>query len=403
MIKQNSSRTLKAFLLVASGVVALGCSNESSNAPDRGDNGTAGASSATTATCEICECQPDNTARPSDVYEMVDTLVSALKDQGDPGSTYLGVMPNHQTPFWSVPAIGFNQAKGEIGCLGDFQLPPPKSDPLDQIVQAQVDYLNDWTTPDGDLPKAAGVALSCKSATALAGPITDAIAAGVNVITMDSDSVDSGRLMYMGTLNEPAGQLAGKEMLRMLNDSASAIALVLGGQATETNSNDRIAGITKAFEDAGRADELVVIHLTSDSDVQTSLDDAAAQYGADLGGVLTLNGTFGPIAADWVVSQGLSGTTKLVAWDVSTATKTHISNGVIQAALAQKSYFFGYLPMYVLYAMSALGVDETRAVLDPFLSGPNHDLLDTGVDLITAKNLEDYSSYQKDCLGVTGG
>jgi ribose transport system substrate-binding protein len=391
--------SLAAFALLVFGGTAA-CSSSSSKSP-AGTGGSAGSDS--NYTCAVCSCQPNSSLRPTNVYQVMGTLLDALQGKGDSGSTYIGMMPNHGSSFWTVPKIGYGVAQQEIGCLGDFELPPPKADPIDEIVQAQVDFMTDWTSDGGDLPKASGIVLSCKSAPDLVKPINDAIAAGINVITIDSDSVDSDRLMYLGTLNEPAGETAGKEMLRMLGTDTTSVAVILGGNDGEPNSDGRIAGIQQAFMDANRADQLDVAHLTGDADVPTALDAAQKMYGDKLGGAFALNSTFGPLAGDWVVSQNLAGKAKLVVWDVSDATNTHIANGVIQVALAQKSYFYGYLSTYVLYAMSTLGVQQTMTLLAPYLSGPKGDLLDTGVDLVTPDNLADYGSYQSECLGVTMG
>ena len=64
-----------------------------------------------------------------EVEAVIDTIKAAVEGQGDPGSTYIGVMPNHLSGFWDIPELGFTEAKDEIGCLGDWQFPPSKTEP----------------------------------------------------------------------------------------------------------------------------------------------------------------------------------------------------------------------------------------------------------------------------------
>jgi hypothetical protein len=70
-----------------------------------------------------------------------------------------------------------------------------------------------------------------------------------------------------------------------------------------------------------------------------------------------------------------------------------LEEGVVSAAIGQRVYYYGYLPVYILHAMSVLGVDETMAILEPYLSGEDGSLLDAGADVVTPDNLELYREY----------
>jgi hypothetical protein len=77
-----------------------------------------------------------------------------------------------------------------------------------------------------------------------------------------------------------------------------------------------------------------------------------------------------------------------------------LEDNVVSAAIGQRVYYYGYLPVYILYAMSTIGVDETMALIDPYLSGENHDLIDAGADIVTPDNLEAYREYL-DSIGIS--
>jgi ribose transport system substrate-binding protein len=79
---------------------------------------------------------------------------------------------------------------------------------------------------------------------------------------------------------------------------------------------------------------------------------------------------------------------------------THMENGNIDATMVQRAYFYGYLSTYVAYAMAVVGVDDTMAALSEKLTGDDGDLLNTGIDVLTPDNLEDYNAYSTECLGL---
>jgi ribose transport system substrate-binding protein len=75
---------------------------------------------------------------------------------------------------------------------------------------------------------------------------------------------------------------------------------------------------------------------------------------------------------------------------------------VVQAMIGQRVYFYGYLSGYVMHAMSIIGVEETMAVLEPYLDELGDEgkiRLNTGVDVIKADSLDQYKQYL-DAIGI---
>src|SRR5882672_7786417 len=70
------------------------------------------------------------------------------------------------------------------------------------------------------------------------------------------------------------------------------------------------------------------------------------------GGIFVTQGTYGPVAADAVLAANLAGKVHIIAFDLASDTQRHLRNHVIDAAIVQKSYFFGYLGTYILWAMA---------------------------------------------------
>lgn len=395
--------TIVATILAMYLISFSGCSSDdddddaTTTDTDTTDNDSGEDSSGASYTCENCECLPNNSTRPNDIFTIIEALLAALEGKGDPGNTYVGVMSNHKSGFWDTPLLGYNKAKSELGIMGDWSWPPDKSDPLEDIIAAQQAYMADWIDDTGDLQVASAIGLSCKSGDELKDSIDNAIDAGVPVITFDSDSDGSKRHLYLGSLNEILGETAGNTMLDLLGDPTGKKVLVLAGQDTETHIVHRQDGIDIAFAD--HPDVLDVKWGTTDDNAVATLEAALTEHGTALAGIISLNGTFGPISADWIIQESLTDQISIVGWEATDAQLAHIENGVIQAAMAQRAYFFGYLTTYILYAMKVLGVDETMTILSPYLVGDNKDLLNTGVDVVTPDNLGEYNTYQMDCLG----
>src|SRR5262249_9002969 len=101
----------------------------------------------------------------------------------------------------------------------------------------------------------------------------------------------------------------------------------------------------------------------------------------------------GPAAIQALKTSNKAGQIKLVAFDLATETMQGLKDKVVSAAIGQRVYFYGYLPVYILYAMSAIGKDKTMAILQPYLSGAKKDNLDTGADVVTPDNLAGYQAY----------
>ena len=79
--------------------------------------------------------------------------------------------------------------------------------------------------------------------------------------------------------------------------------------------------------------------------------------------------------------------------DATKAWLKGLKDNVVSAAIGQRVYYYGYLPVYILYAMSAIGPEKTMAILKPYLSGDKNDNLDTGADVVTPDNLAAYQDY----------
>src|SRR5260221_4970590 len=75
----------------------------------------------------------------------------------------------------------------------------------------QIRMMRDLITKGTD-----GIAVSCLNGEAMTGPINDAHAKGIPVVTLDSDSAKSERQCYIGTNNYQAGVEAGETLPQII-------------------------------------------------------------------------------------------------------------------------------------------------------------------------------------------
>lgn len=325
----------------------------------------------------------ENPYRPNELFEAVDALKAATAGQSAPNGAKFAFLTNNMSPFWTAAQIGVARASSELNVPIAFQA-PTASDLLSQQLSMLETFVNDGYT---------GVTFSAIDREAPHSIIERAVGQGTIMLTMDSDATGSQRALYIGMSDYNAGRAAAEAALEIIG-SGKVVGLV--GFATAQNAQDRIAGVNDVFE--GTEMELVEV-LIDDIKPEVALSNAQTaiqKYGDDLAGFITFYSYDGPAACQAVKQAGKIGTVKIVAFDAEPETQVCTEEGVIQAMIGQRVYFYGYLSGYVMHAMSILGVDETMQILSPFLDELGEDgkiRLNTGVDVIKAESLDQYKAY----------
>lgn len=182
--------------------------------------------------------------------------------------------------------------------------------------------------------------------------IDAAIAAGVPVITFDSDCPDSDRLTYVGSDNYKGGQLAGQLYAEAVEGKGDQRIAILTGVLGSQNLADRDKGFTDALEEAGVPFELVKT-VPGDDDVPKSIDAIESTLRGDP----TINGFF--VDGPWpflveqsnlptLVERTASGQLTVVAFDTIQPEMDAVRNGLVYALVGQKYYGWGYQGIQVL-------------------------------------------------------
>lgn len=325
---------------------------------------------------------------PQDLADSVEALSGALGEQPLAGDVRLALVANRISSFWTPAQIGIATASQRIGCVSRFDAT------LNGTAEEQIAIVDELVEQGYS-----GVAVSVIEPTALEPALAEAVSEDTHVITFDSDAVPgSVRTLYLGTVNYQAGRAAGEAMIEALGPEGGEVVAFVGF-STSANAIERIQGIEDVFE--GTNVSLVETYYDAvDFAVARSNVETAIVEHPDAVGIMGIYAYNGPIALDVLEEQGLHDAYRVVAFDLDPATLEGLADGTVDAAIGQRPYWFGYLSVYVLFAMRQLGVEEALDVLAPWLSGEGGDIFDTGQDVVTPDTLPLYEEYLRS-LNIT--
>src|SRR6202050_441909 len=271
----------------------------------------------------------------------------------DSDEYFVFVAANLQVPYWQAAGAGFKKAADLFKVRSDFVGPnnyDPKAerDALDQAVQK----------------KATGILVGVTDSALLKDSIDKAIAAGIPVITMDSDAPASKRLFFIGTNNYAAGVSGGMRLAQELHGKGNVVAFTMPDQH---NMQDRLRGYRDALEPAGikitrvvdiQGDPRIAFDTTTqiigkEKDQVDAFVCLEAQSGKEVAGVLNSYHVTGKVG---------------MAMDTDPETLQFIQSGAIAATISQKPYTMAFVGMQMLdnlyhHRPSSLGRNWRRASL----------------------------------------
>src|SRR2546429_276087 len=144
---------------------------------------------------------------------------------------YFLVASNIQVPYWQTAGAGFSQAAKDLKVRAEF-VGPDTFDP-----KAQQQAFQKVVTQ-----KPTGILVSSADPQLMKADIDKAIAAGIAVVTMDSDAPTSKRLFFIGTNNYQAGVTGGQRLAKELHGKGNGIGRASG---KERGENSVVAGSFK--------------------------------------------------------------------------------------------------------------------------------------------------------------
>ena len=288
---------------------------------------------------------------------------------------YYLVATNINLPYWQTAAAGFAKAAAQYGVTAEMRGPATFD------LQGEVNEFHAVVAL-----KPAGILVSVANEALIAPEIDAAVAAGIPVITIDSDAPTSHRLYFIGTNNLEAGRLGGARVAAQLNGKGNVVFFTIAGQP---NLEERLKGYKDVFANYPGIKIADVYDMKGTSGVAM---DKAREYLAKTGpekidAMICLEASAGKDVGEAFKRSNATGRL-LVAMDVDTATLNLIKEGVIDSTISQKPYTMALLGLKGLddvhhYPVKPLAADYG---LDPFAPFPA--FVDTGVSLVEKGNVD---------------
>jgi ribose transport system substrate-binding protein len=312
---------------------------------------------------------------------VLSVLILSCGGAHDSDEYFVLVSANLQVPYWKAAGAGFSNASGQMKVRADFMGPQnydPKAerDAMDQAVQK----------------KATGILLAVTDPALLKDSIDKAVAAGVPVITIDSDAPSSKRLFFIGTNNYQAGLTGGLRLARELKEKGNVVVFSMPDQS---NLQERLRGYREALAKTPGIKITRVVDIQGDPRI--AFDTATQIIGKERDKVdafVCLEAQSGKEVAGVLNSYHVTGKV-VIAMDTDQETLDWVQKGVIAATIAQKPYTMAFVGMEMLdmlyhHKPSSLDTDWSK---DSFAPIPS--FVDTGSGLIDKSNVEAFMQAGK--------
>jgi ribose transport system substrate-binding protein len=277
--------------------------------------------------------------------------------------------------YWQSAWAGFSKAAEKYGVTAELR-GPGGFDPRAEATEFRAVVA---LRPSGILVQVVNRAM-------MVPEIDAAIAAGIPVITFDSDAPASHRLFFIGTNNRVAGLLGGKRVATKLNGKGNVVFFTIAGQL---NMEERLKGYKEAFDGYPGINVVDVFDMKGDSSLTMhKAEEYLARTGpAKIDAMVCLEATTGMDVGEVFKRVGAKGTL-LMGMDADVHTLNLVKDGTIEATIAQKPYTMAFLGLKALdeayhYPVRPLGRDYRLVPFSPF-----PEFVDTGVTLVDKNNVD---------------
>ena len=277
--------------------------------------------------------------------------------------------------YWQSAAAGFTKAAAEYGVTAEIR-GPDGFDP-----QAEVTEFRSVVAL-----KPSGILVSVANEEMMRPEIDAAMAAGIPVVTIDSDAPTSHRLFFIGTNNLQAGRLGGQRILDKLHGKGNLVFYTM----PQTNMDERLKGYKDVFADHPGIKVVEVFNIKGDSGnafdrTQHWLTEKGVEH---IDAFVCLEASAGKDVAE-AVKRNNATDRLIVAMDTDEATLNLVKSGLIDATVAQKPYTMAFYGLKQLDDIHHYPVDFKKDYsTDSFSPFPR--FVDTGVSLVDKVNVDLY-------------
>ncbi len=274
-------------------------------------------------------------------------------------------------PVFDLGRRGALQKAQELSAAGPYQVEVLPVGPVAADALEQTRMIDDLIARRVD-----GIAVSCNDPAACAAPIDRAVAAGIPVMTWDSDSPDSRRFSFLSIDNYQAGRRAAELLMDAIGGQGKLA--IITGVPGALNLDQRVRGFTDRLADYPQARVVAVVSTNEDINLSVKGVEETMQAHPDLGGWFFVG--MWPVLADrgamplWEQATRERGL-RTVAFDTLPVELDLLRDGYLEALIGQKYWGWGY--------------DSVQMVYDYIVAGRRYPpFIDTGVDIVTRANVD---------------
>jgi ribose transport system substrate-binding protein len=270
-------------------------------------------------------------------------------------------------PVFNYAKIGAERQAKEYGNVDILWNAPVTADQL-----KQKEILESAITQKVD-----GIAISALNGDFLTETINKAIDAGIPVVTWDSDAPKSRRYAFYGVDDVASGRIMGEETVRLLNGKGKVAIITSMGA---TNLQRRLDGIKESLAKAPGIQIVEVFDIKEDAVRCAELIATGTNRYPDLAAWLSVGGW--PVFTRNATAAVDPSKTKVISFDTIQPALDLLREGKVTVLLGQKYFGWGSEPVKLLY-------DIRHGKM------PSSPIIDSGVDLVTKKNVDEYVSKWK--------
>src|SRR5262245_30433064 len=264
-------------------------------------------------------------------------LLVSCKQGGGGGKTRIAVIPKGTThEFWKSVHAGAVKASEELGVDIAWKGPLREDD-----LKAQIDVVQSFTAQG-----VSGMGVAPLSDKGLVSAVHQAVATKIPVVIFDSDLQGQDHTSFVATDNFAAGQIAGREVVRLLGGKGSVVVLRYNeGSASTTNRENGFLDIVKKTPGIKIVSDNQYGGATTETAFSTSENLLSASKAGE-GGVDAIfcpneSTTFGMLLA--LEKTGIAGKVKFVGFDSSAKLVEGLKQGHIHGLVLQNPFKMGYL------------------------------------------------------------
>src|SRR5438477_5942333 len=283
-------------------------------------------------------------------------------DAKSSGRLRFAVIPKSlDLPVFNYARIGAEREAAKLGNVDVLWRGPENADQL-----RQKEILESFITQRVD-----GIAISCLNGDFLTDTINRAIDAGIPVVTWDADAPKSKRIAFYGIDDRAAGRILGERTVALLGGKGTVAIITSVGAV---NLQRRLEGLREVLDRHTDIRVVEVYDIKEDTVRCAEIIASGTNRYPDLGAWVSVGGW--PVFTRNALAA-VPGRTKVIAFDTIPPAPDLLMEGRVQVLLGQKYFGWG---------------SEAVRLLSDIKAGrmPPSPILDSGVDIVTAANVDAY-------------